>query len=117
MAKPTNCTIKGIQEQEAQEHINRKVSEIEIEVDTILDHHFGRVFDRTTSLNNTINAKNKSIRDKQARLQYVIKNKTPNFRKESRVLKDKIKQELWRTACLEYRCARYCRRIKTIFSK
>ena len=93
MAKPTNCTIKGIQEQEAQEHINRKVSEIEIEVDTILDHHFGRVFDRTTSLNNTINAKNKSIRDKQARLQYVIKNKTPNFRKESRVLKDKIKQE------------------------
>jgi DNA anti-recombination protein RmuC len=63
VAKPTNCTIKGIQEQEAQEHVNKKVSEIEIEVDTILDHHFGRVFDRSTSLNNTINAKNKSIRD------------------------------------------------------
>ena len=93
MTKPINCTIKGIQEQEAQEHVNKKVSEIEIEVDTILDHHFGRVFDRSTSLNNTINAKNKSIRDKQARLQYVIKNKPPNFRKESRVLKDKINQE------------------------
>ena len=93
MAKPGKCTVSSLDEQEAQEHINKKKADIELQIDSLIDEHFGRVFDRTSALNATVNSKNVSIRNNQARIKFLKKNKPPNWSKEVKQLKQRILQD------------------------
>ena len=46
MAKPKQCSTTTLEEQEATEHVNQKKLEISEQIDSLVDEHFGRVFDR-----------------------------------------------------------------------
>ena len=93
MAKPKKCTTSSQDEQAAQEHINQKKVQIELEIDSLIDEHFGRVFDNTSALNTTVTQKNIDKRNNQARIKYLQKNRPPNWYKEVNQLKQRVKQD------------------------
>ena len=54
MAKPPKCTTTSPEIEAANSHINEKIQQIEDEIDSILDADFGRVFNNTSTLRNSI---------------------------------------------------------------
>ena len=57
MPRKKNCKVTNSNISNAQQHVNKTHSEIEIEIDNLIDNDFGRVMGDESIFNNTIQEK------------------------------------------------------------
>lgn len=92
MPRKKNCKVTNSNISNAQQHVNKTHSEIEIEIDNLIDNDFGRVMGDESIFNNTIQEKTNNIRKHQSTISLLRKNKPAGWSKELKKTKEKLKR-------------------------
>tara|TARA_Y100001963_G_scaffold141173_1_gene209078 strand:- start:6898 stop:10761 length:3864 start_codon:yes stop_codon:yes gene_type:complete len=92
MPRKKGCSSTSKGTQQAQQHVNQTHQQIDIEIDSLLENEFGRVFGDDITLNQTIQEKTNNIREHQSTIKKLRKEKPSGWGRKLVAAKEKLKR-------------------------